>query len=259
MNKIAPFAFAAFLAATSVTQAVETFEETVDQTYSLGDSPRISIQNRDGSIRIYAAAVTEVSLHASKRAYSQQRLDAINLNITTKPNSLTIETQFPPEPHALSFADRSGVVDYTLIVPMSTRITRCELRAGEILIEGLQNGSATAHLVNGWLGAHNCFIDLELSIVNGRLDVAYDWWQAEKPFAADANSINGTVRLLVPPDAALSIQADSRNGQVASNLNEDEPKQAGRSIATVLGTPGPSGAQLHLHSVNGNIRLDRSY
>lgn len=259
MNKIASLLLALF-AATVVARAVEVFDETVDETYSLGAEPTIDISNVDGSIRIYAADVPEVHLHAVKHAYKAERLERINVDAKSDGTSLTVTTIFPAKPRGLSFADRSGTVDYTLIVPTAARIARCNLSAGELLIEGLQGGSIKAHVVNGWLAAHNCFVDQDVSIVNGRLDVAFDWWQATRPLTSKATSVNGTVRALIPPDAAVALSAETQNGHVANTFDDEEPGVARRSVTTFAG-PGdtPPAEQMNLRSVNGNIRLDRSY
>lgn len=235
---------------------VAVVEDTVDETYSLGAEPTISIANKDGSIRVYAANVTEVHLHAVKRAYSSERLESIRVDAKAEGSSLTIDTRYPAQPAGLSFADRSGTVEYTLVVPMTARIARCDLNAGELLIEGLQGGSAKAHLVNGWLAVHNCFVDADASIVNGKLDIAYDWWQSAKSFTVNAQSVNAGVRALIPPDGAVAINAEAQSGRVANNFSDEVPGQIVRSISTVIGA---GDAQLNLRSTAGDIRIDKSY
>jgi hypothetical protein len=154
------------------TRAAEVLEDIFEQTYVLNADGTISINNTDGSIRVYAADVSEIHVRALKKAYTADRLNGITIDVKATPGSLVIDTRYPPQKSPWSFADRSGTVEYTLIVPMTTRISECNLVNGEVLIEGLQGGNARAHLVNGWLAGHNCFADLDLSIVNGRLDVA---------------------------------------------------------------------------------------
>src|SRR6185437_14050098 len=101
------------------------------------------------------------------------------VDVKATQNSVTITTTFPPRKNALS--DRSGTVDYIIIVPQTARIADLRLTNGELLVEGLRGGgSATAHLVNGWLAGHNCFGDLNLTVETGRLDVAFDWWENHK-------------------------------------------------------------------------------
>lgn len=249
---------AAVVTFSSPARAVEAVNEDVDETYPLDADATISIQNIDGSIRIYAADVNEVHMHALKRAYTAERLKEITVEAKATQKSLTIETHVPPRQASWKAGDRSGTVDYTLIVPMTANVTRCDLVNGEILIEGLQGGAAKAHLVNGWLAAHNSFADVDVSIVNGTLDVAYDWWQSEKKFTANASSVNGNIRALIAPDASAAITATSEQGRVANSFaDEDEPKGNTRNVTVAIGTG--DGAAINLHAANGNIRIDKSY
>ena len=236
----------------------ETFEDTFDESYKLASDSSISIRNNDGSIRIYAADVEEVHVHALKRAYSAARLNGIEIVANASAKTLTIDTHYPAKPSGL-FGDKSGTVDYTLIVPMRANIAACDLSAGEILIEGLQEGSAKAHLVNGWLSAHNCFVDLDVSIVNGKLDLAYDWWQSEKTFRANASSVNGIVRALIAPEMSAAISAASQNGKVASTLDDNDNGAVSAARSVEVATGDGNGATMTLRSTNGNIRIDRSF
>ena len=242
----------------STATAAETVDETFDESYTLESDASISVKNIDGSIRIYAADVNEVHVHALKRAYTADRVNRIEIVAQATPKSLTIDTRMPPKSGGL-LADKSGVVDYTLIVPMRANIAACDLSAGEILIEGLREGSAKAHLVNGWLAVHNSFVDTDASITNGKLDLAYDWWPEGKTFTANGTSVNGTVRALIPPDGSAAISAASENGKVANNFDDSETKPVtnASSVETVIGS-GKS-ATVTLRSTNGNIRIDRSY
>ena len=91
-------------------------EATFEQTYHVNPDARISIKNTDGSIRIYGADTTDVKLQAIKKAYDQDRLDKISINVTAQANSVSIDTVYPPKPK-LGLSDRSGTVDYILVVP----------------------------------------------------------------------------------------------------------------------------------------------
>ncbi|MDQ6808898.1 MAG: DUF4097 domain-containing protein [Verrucomicrobiota bacterium] len=240
--------------------AVEILEETTHETFEVEPGASFDISDTDGSIRIYAADVPEITVSAIKKAYTAERLQAIKVAIAAEPKSVSVSTTFPPTPSHWSFKDRSGTVEYTVIVPLTTHITKCELVNGEILVEGLRGGSAKAHLVNGWMSGHNCFGDLDVSIVNGKLDVAYDWWE-NKPFSAKAESMNGTIRALIPPDASLKITAHSANGHVVNALpaeDESTPRPTpSQTISLELGES--SDRALQLSATNGNVRIDRAY
>ena len=219
--------------------AVEIFEEIIEQRHAVG--PRcgtLSIHNADGAIQIYGGDGSEISIQAIKKAYSSARLKGIVVDVKAAPKSVAIETIFPPSKNRLSLEDRSGTVDYIITIPSTTRITRLDLVNGEVLVEGVRGGSATAHVVNGWLIAHNCFGDLDLTLVNGRLEVAYDWWEDTK-FSVKLASPDGDIRAIIPSDASASIIAQTATGRIANALATKEEEQS--EPAHVLNfTTGPA-------------------
>ena len=240
--------------------AATILEETVRESFEVDSDSTLSISNTDGSIRIYAADVTQMSLTAIKKAYTAERLHKIDIAVTADRREVVIKTTFPAAPDNWTLKDRSGTVEYTLIVPPTTRVTKCDLVNGEVLVEGLRGGSAKAHLVNGWLSGHNCFADLDLSIVNGKLDVAYDWWE-NKTFSAKAESVNGSIRAIIPSDASLKIDARSAHGHVTSALPAGDASKdhshAAPSLSFELGEG--EGRQLRMNALHGNIKIEKAY
>ena len=232
--------------------AVEVLEEVVEQRHVLAPGATLSITNTDGSIHIYAADVSEISIEAIKKAYTPERLRGIIVEVKATRDGVTIDTMFPPRKNAWS--DRSGTVEYILIVPQMTKITKLNLVNGEVLIEGLRGGSARAHLVNGWLGGHNCFGDLDLTVDNGRLDVAYDWWE-ERKFSVTASSTNGNLRAILPSDASVTMSARTEAGRIADAFATQ--KERVRQLHTSMGTEVP--ASLKLNATNGNISIEKAY
>jgi DUF4097 and DUF4098 domain-containing protein YvlB len=227
-------------------------EQAFDQSYHVQPNATVSIRNTDGSIRIYGADTSEIKIQAIKKAYDRDRLDKILINVAAQPGSVSIETTYPPKPK-LGLSDRSGTVDYVLIVPQTCSISRVELVTGELLIEGMRGKNVQASLVNGRLAGHNCFGDLHLFVANGALDVAYDWWEKRK-FSVDATIVNGNARAFIPGDAAFHLVVTSDNGNVASEFTDKENRHHGaRKIDSTIGAP--SEAELTLHATNGSIRI----
>src|SRR5260370_32895955 len=94
-----------------------TVEEMIDHVYPVEPTATLSVSNRDGSIRVYAAGseTRSVRVEAIKKAYSPERLKAISVRVSAQPNSISIETIYPPDSGA-GFSDRSGAVDYVIAV-----------------------------------------------------------------------------------------------------------------------------------------------
>jgi hypothetical protein len=235
--------------------AVEALEEIVDQHFDVTPDVTVSIQNGDGAIRVYAAEEPVVIIQAIKKAYNEERLHGIRIDTKATENSVTITTSFPPRKNALS--DRSGTVDYIIVVPQKAKIAQLELTNGEVLVEGLRNGgSAKAHLVNGWLIGHNCFGNLDLTVETGRLDVAFDWWENHE-VAIKALNNSGHVRAVFPADASLNLSAVAKQGRIANGFGEKKtgPADVVHSVAEVIGTNAQ--AAISLEARDGNIRIEK--
>ena len=238
--------------------AVEVLEDVVEQRHSLAPDGTLSIQNIDGSIQIYGGAASEISIKAIKKAYSRERLKEIKVEIRATPTAVAIKTIFAPKKGTLNLSDRSGTVKYIITVPENIQITELDLINGEILVESLQGGSAHARLINGLMTAHNCFGDLDFSIVNGRLEAVYDWWNKRK-FLVKFSSANGNIRAVVPSDASASITARTVAGGIVTAF--DKTKEIKHDVGQSLDfttEPLPE-ASFKLNSVNGNIRIEKAY
>ena len=235
--------------------AVELLEEIVDQKYDVDADVTLSVQNIDGSIRVYAAEQPVITVQAIKKAYNSDRLQGIVVDTKATPKSVAITTSLPLRKNALS--DRSGTVDYIIVVPQTAKITQLELVNGEIFVEGLRNGgSAKAHLVNGWLAGHNCFGNLDLSVETGRLDVAYDWWENHE-FAIKAFNSRGNIRAVFPTDASLNLSATAAEGRIANAFDSSKTPSADviHSIAEVVGPEAET--VVSLDARRGNVRIEK--
>jgi hypothetical protein len=238
--------------------AAEIFEEIIEQRHAVDSDSTLSIHNTDGAIRVYAGDGSAISIQAIKRAYTSDRLKSIVVDVKATRKSIAIETIAPPPKSGLSLSDRSGTVEYIVTVPHTMRITNLDLVNGELLVEGLRGGSATAHLVNGWLLARNCFGDLDFAITNGRLDVAYDWWENTK-FSVKLSSSHGSIRALIPSDASAGITARSGTGRIvnAFEMKKEIPSERAHALNFATG-PKPE-AVFEVNSTSGDIRIEKTY
>jgi hypothetical protein len=250
-------ALTAFLLfAQPATAAAEVLEETIEQKYALDPDATLTISNTDGSIRIYAAETSEIFIRATKKAYTAERLKGIVVDVQASRKTVTVATTFPPRKSALS--DRSGTVDYTVIVPHAIKISQLALVNGEVTIEGLRGGSAKAHVTNGWITGQDCFADLDLSTETGRLDVVYGWWESRK-FTVKGSSVGGIVRAILPSDASVILNASCDMGRIINNFASEKTgaNDTVRSLNTVIGSNAE--AVIELKAVRGDIQIHRSY
>jgi len=227
-------------------------EATFEKNYPVNPDVRISIKNTDGSIRIYGANTAEVKLQAVKKAYQQDRLDKIAINVTAQPSSVSIDTIYPPRPK-VALSDRSGTVDYVVVVPQTCTITRLDLSNGEVQVDGMR-GKVAANLVNGRMFDHNGFGEHDLFVANGALDIGNDWWERAK-FSFEAKILNGNLRASVPADASFHVYAATTDGKIANDFTEAEQRQNGqiRKVDAIVGNSALT--DIRLQATHGNIHI----
>ena len=237
-------------------QATEsTLEEMIDNRYPIEPTATLNISNHDGSIRVYGAGgdTREVRVEAVKKAYSAERLKAISMQVSAKPDSITINTVYP-ENSKTGFSDRSGTVDYVIVVPQSMRISELKLENGEVLLEEIRSGEAQVYLGNGRLFAHNCFGNLDLHLKTGNLAIVYEWWEEEE-FSIRSSIEDGNAFAYIPSDASFHLIASTATGQIGNDFETKENRHAEpvRKIDMMVGDGGKTTFQFE--NQDGNIKI----
>jgi hypothetical protein len=201
-------------------------EESFEHLYTVEPTANITVQNGDGAIFVYGSNTNEMRVRAIKRAYRRSRLTQIAIDVSTKPGSVSITTKFPPRPKWGLF-DRSGTVDYTVVVPATASISGLDLNAGEILVDGMRGATTRARLGEGRVFARNCFTNLDLAIWRGNLILSYDWWE-KSTFTAQANLAQGNAWAYLPVGGAFHLFAKAVHGEI---FNDFETRAVAESAA----------------------------
>jgi DUF4097 and DUF4098 domain-containing protein YvlB len=194
-----------------------------------------------------------VRVEAIKKAYSPERLKAISVQVSAQPNSISIETIYPPDSDA-GFSDRSGTVDYVIVVPDTIRISKLELTNGEMQLDGIRSDEARAQLGNGRLFAHNCFGNLNLSLKTGNLAIVYEWWE-EREFSIHATIQDGNAFAYIPTEAAFHLIAHTATGKIANDFAEKEQRRTEpiNKIDMLVGGGGKTTFQFETQ--DGNVKI----
>jgi hypothetical protein len=192
-------------------------------------------------------------VHTVKKAYSAARLDKIQQTIAAQTDSVSITTEFPSQPK-WGLGDRSGTVDYTIVLPQAAAITSAELDKGEMLVEGIREGAVHARLGRGLMFVRNCFSDTDVSVATGNLTLSYDWWE-EIAFTAGTTVRKGNIWTFIPGEAALHLSAKAPKGRISNDFSGKEERhgEPPRSIDAIV--HGGGGARLSIQAENGNIRI----
>jgi hypothetical protein len=230
-------------------------EEVIEKIYPVEPSANISIQNHDGAILVYGSDVNEVRVRSLKRAYSQDRLNQIAVDISAKPGAVSIITKFPLQPKWV-FSDRSGTVDMTVVIPATATISALDLHAGEVFLESMRGPEVRARLNDGRIFGRNCFTNLDLTMNRGTLTLAYDWWEEGK-FSAQVNVGQGNAWVFLPTEAAFHLIAEATHGKIANDFTDlpvpGNSSARGMRIDEIVN--GGSSAAIKVQVAKGDIKI----
>jgi hypothetical protein len=230
-------------------------EEVSEKVYQVEPDADISIHNQDGAILVYGSDVNEVRVHSLKKAYSQERLDQIAIEVSAKPDAISVTAKVPPQPK-WTLRDHSGTVDCTIVVPASASISTLDLNAGEILLDSLRGREVHARLGDGRIFARNCFTNLDLTMNRGTLMLAYDWWEQGK-FSARVNVGQGNAGVFLPTEAGFHLLARTARGKIANDFN-DAPLAANSSARAMnidQTVNGGGSATIRIRVGKGNVKI----
>jgi hypothetical protein len=230
-------------------------EEIVEQVYPVEPDTNITVQNRDGAVMVYGSDANELRVRSVKKAYSRERLNQIAIDISTKPGAVSIITKFPPQPK-LALSDRSGTVDYTIVVPATAVISALDLNAGEVLLDSMHGREVRARLGDGRIFARNCFTNLDLTVNRGTLGLSYDWWEEEK-FSVQVKLAEGNAWVWLPSDSAFHLFAKAAHGKIANDFNNLPVSANSSASETKIDqiVNGGGAATIQIRVDKGNIKI----
>ena len=152
-----------------------------------------------------------------KKAYSQERLNQIVIDVSTKPGAVSITAKVPPQPK-WAFSDHSGTVDCTIVVPATASISALDLNAGEVLLDSMRGREVHARLNDGRIFARNCFTNLDLTMNRGTLALVLRMVARGKVFGA-GRPHPGKRLGLVAQRSAFHLLARAAHGKIANDFN----------------------------------------
>jgi DUF4097 and DUF4098 domain-containing protein YvlB len=230
--------------------------EEFHQTYPLSPTGRVSIANINGDVHLNVWDQNSVKVDAVKRAYSQQRLGEVNIEVTNTADSVRIKTKYAENQNygGRNREDNAASVEYTLTVPRGASLDGAELVNGSLDVEGIQ-GDVHASLVNGTVKAAGLGGEVKLSTVNGGIGASMDTLDRAKGITL--NSVNGPIVLVVPSGASADVKASTIHGSIINDfgLTVEDGQYVGHNLS---GQIGSGGIRVRLNNVNGSIAIKRS-
>jgi hypothetical protein len=231
-------------------------EELSDRRYPIDPTAAtLSVTNRDGSIRIYGAGgdSREVRVETVTKAYTPERLKAISIQVTAQRDSISIDTIYSGEAGG-ALADRSGTVDYVIVVPQKIRIAKLELSNGEVLLEEIRSKEAYAQLGMGRFFVRNCFGNIDIGVKTGNLTLFYDWWE-QQGFTIRSVVEDGNAFAYLPTEAEFHLSAHAATGKISNDFEEMEQRRAEPTDKIDMLVGGAQNPKIEIEAQDGNIRI----
>ena len=229
-------------------------QEEFHQTYALNENGQVRLDNVNGKVVITAWDHPEIKVDALKRADNQADLDALKIEITSKPGKIKIHTVYPKWKASQWRKSNSATVDYEIKVPAQAVLDDIQSVNGDVDIEGVR-GHVNASTVNGRLTAKGLNSDSRLESVNGTVEATFE--KLDNAKTVSLKSVNGKLKLMLPTEANAEVSANTLNGGIHADSALTVKKRW--PVGTDLnGTLGKGGTKIKLETVNGGIQVHRS-
>jgi DUF4097 and DUF4098 domain-containing protein YvlB len=206
------------------------------------------VQNLYGDVEITAWDRDQVLVEAVKRAADPRRLEEVQIVVDSSATVVSIRTQY-----AGADAEHPASVDYRIMVPRSANLENVKLINGGLSITGVA-GPVKASSVNGSIRAQKLEGQADLSTINGRLEAGFE--RVSRENSINLTSVNGPIRLLLPPAANAFLDARNLSGGIESEFGRPWRGSDGHRLRTLL---NQGGAQIHVHNVNGGILIKSAF
>lgn len=240
------------------------------QVFTVGDTPRLSVNAIAGAIVIEAGddAVIRVDVtgagSARGRAEVEYRQDGDEVYVRSRGGQKDAE-------YHISVPVGCAIQLHTVQADAAISGTRAPLTAetvsGDLTVEDVV-GECRLHSVGGDITAHRLHGALVLQTTNGdvtirdsRLDrfnvhSTNGDFEIETPLIAGehyfAKTVNGDVRLVVPPGTGLLAQLRTLNGEIQSDLPWETINRSRRNWQARI---NGGGANVEMESTNGDLRI----
>jgi hypothetical protein len=219
----------------------------------------LEIKGVNGSIEASGGAQGEVRV-AKRGRHSDPA--GVEIKVIEHAGGLTVCALYPApeglEPNEcvpgrggrMNTRDNDVDVHFVVSVPPGVRFVARTVN-GSVDASSLP-ADADAHTVNGSISV-SAGGNVEAQTVNGAITASAG--RADWSGRASFQTVNGSITLALPADAAAEIEAQTVNGEISSDFPVTVQRLSKHSLS---GTIGGGGRQLRLQTVNGAVKLKKS-
>ena len=216
-----------------------------DRTYPLERGGTFELQNVNGTVEVQGWDRNEIEVRAVKTASQKESdLERVTIEVDAKPAAVSVATRYP---------QNEGVevaVDYTVHVPYGAHVEHLGTVNGTLRISGIE-ALEDLRTVNGNIEVFDGGGSVRAHTTNGNIHI--ELAHSLDKSGALAETTNGSVLIAVPSDMQADLETRCMNGNFYSEI--PLAMETSMKPREMHGKLGAGGAPLHLHTVNGGIRL----
>jgi DUF4097 and DUF4098 domain-containing protein YvlB len=224
----------------------EMISETGKFSYPFASESRLQLSNQNGSVQILGDDSNEVRIEAIKKAHTQSELAAIHVSVEQNDKAIAIKTIW--DDSSRRRVDSS--VEYRISIPRHFAEIEIITANGSVSAKNFE-AETSLRSANGAIEASDLLGSLTLESLNGSVALT----QNQNAPAAKLSTTNGSISLTLPASANVSVSAQTKVGQIQSDLPANQRRRVnvvGEELRTTLG----DGANpIRLRTVNGTIRI----
>lgn len=247
-------------------------DHLIQQTYSLGATPFVKVDNISGSISVVGDGGSQVRLTATEKIRAEtQDLAAeaqreVTLKLTRTGDSLDAYVDGPFRGHHWDNPGYQVSFDFELHVPRASSVALHSVN-GAVRLSDV-TGHFRAATVNGAVTVTGAVGAGEARTVNGKITAVF---AAEPAGDSSFHTVNGSVDVTLPRDANARLRYKTFNGSVYSDFDVT-PAATSADVASsaangmrvfhrgrwTAGQIGHGGPQLSFDTLNGSIYIRRA-
>jgi DUF4097 and DUF4098 domain-containing protein YvlB len=230
----------------SVGLGQEMISETQRFTYPFTSDSRFQLSNQNGSMQIVGDDSNEVRIEAIKKAHSRSELAAIDVSVEQKDKAIAIKTIW--DNSSRRRVDSS--VEYRVSIPRHFAAIEIMTANGSVSAKDI-DAETFLRSANGAIEASDVLGPVTLESLNGSVTLS----QSQNAPAAKLSTTNGSISLTLPSSASVSVNAQTRVGQIQSDLPAKQRRRVNVVGEELRATLGDGANPIQLRTVNGTIRI----
>ncbi|NNE65109.1 MAG: DUF4097 family beta strand repeat protein [Pyrinomonadaceae bacterium] len=224
-----------------------------ESSYPINPDGKVSLSNINGEVEVTGWDRPEVNLVTTKIASSRERLDDVDVKVTSRQDYFNVEVDYKKRKGKWVKNERLQV-NFKLMVPRTALVDEIESVNGSVKVSSLSN-TIKVSAVNGAVRGTGLTGKVNLATVNGSVLATFETLPADSDVRL--STVNGSTQIFLPSNSDATVKADSLNGAITNDfgLKVKKGKYVGRDL---YGSIGAGTTNVRLTTVNGSIKIRRN-